>query len=194
MIQFPFVAVDHIGHLAPTRLPRGSRRGRRSHPAIVIDGPIAQHLEVLSGVSGRGVGVRLVERIGHAHAFDGLLSDPVHHFRGWNAGDIEDRGHDIDQMVELGANAAGVFDPLWPSDDHTLPRAAEMGGDLFGPLERRIERPGPRHRHMWGGHRRAPDIVVLQLFGNRHIDALRARPSRLACLRSCPRRSCRCRR
>ena len=55
---------------------------------------------------------------------------------------------------------------------HALARAAEVRGDLLGPLERRIERPRPRHRHVRRGLRRAPDVVELHLLGDRNIDAL----------------------
>ena len=65
----------------------GVRRGRRSDPAIVVNGAIAQHLEVLRGVSGRGVGVRLVERIGHVtprSIFEMLGNRAIYH-DGWMA-------------------------------------------------------------------------------------------------------------
>ena len=138
----------------------------------MVDGPIAQHLEVLRGVRGGGVGVRLVERIGHAHAFYGLLGNPVHHRRCRDAGHVEDRGHDVDEMVELATNAASVCDPVRPGDHHALPGAAEVGGDLLHPFERCVERPRPCHRHVWRGLRRAPDIMELQLIRNRNVDAL----------------------
>ena len=54
-------------------------------------------------------------------------------------------------------------------DRHALPRAAEVRGDLLGPLERRVERPGPGHRHVRVGLVRAPDVVELQLVGDRHV-------------------------
>ena len=69
-------------------------------------------------------------------------------------------------------NAASVFDPVWPSDDHTLPGAAEVGGDLFGPLERRIKGPRPTDCHVGSGPRGTPGVIEFQLIRNRHIDAL----------------------
>ena len=63
-------------------------------------------------------------------------------------------------------------DVAGPRNDHALPRAAEEGGHLLGPFERRFEGPRPRHRHVRGGQIRAPDIVELQLFFNRDIDGL----------------------
>ena len=45
-------------------------------------------------------------------------------------------------VSELGAQPAGVLDPLRPGDHHAVARAAEVGGALLAPLERRV--PGPR--------------------------------------------------
>ena len=72
-------------------------------------------------------------------------------------------------MVELGADAAGILDAGRPGDRHALPCAAEMRGNLLGPLERRVERPGPRDRHVRVGRRRAPCIVEFELLADRDI-------------------------
>src|SRR5215813_11931471 len=47
-----------------------------------------------------------------------------------------------------------------------------MRRDLFGPLERRIERPGPTHRHVWRSLVRTPNIIELQLLLDGNIDTL----------------------
>src|SRR5262245_20061270 len=47
-----------------------------------------------------------------------------------------------------------------------------MRCDLFGPLERRVERPRPTHRHVGRGLVRTPHIIELQLFLDGNIDAL----------------------
>ena len=62
---------------------------------------------------------------------------------------------------------------LGPGDRHALPRAAEVRGDLLGPRERRVEGPGPRHRHVVVGLVGAPGVVeVLELVRDRHLDAV----------------------
>jgi hypothetical protein len=73
-------------------------------------------------------------------------------------------------VVELGANAARVLDAVGPSDRHALPSATEVRRHLLGPFERRVERPGPRHRHVWVGRSGAPCVVSLHLFGNGKIE------------------------
>ena len=80
----------------------------------MIDSSVGDHLEVL-GVAGRGcVGVRLVKGIGHAHAVDWLLLDAVDQLRRFDAGGFEDRGHDVDNVVELSANGADILDVTRP--------------------------------------------------------------------------------
>src|SRR5262245_32529938 len=47
-----------------------------------------------------------------------------------------------------------------------------MRRDLFGPLERRVERPRPTHRHVRRSLVRTPNIIELQLFLYGNIDTL----------------------
>src|SRR5215467_1691188 len=47
-----------------------------------------------------------------------------------------------------------------------------MRRDLFGPLERRVERPRPTHCHVRRCLIRTPNIIELQLFLDGNIDAL----------------------
>src|SRR5215475_4039513 len=47
-----------------------------------------------------------------------------------------------------------------------------MRRDLFGPLERCVERPRPPHRHVRRSLVRTPNIIELQLFLDGNIDAL----------------------
>ena len=84
-----------------------------------------------------------------------------------DAGGFEDRRHDVDHVMELAADAAHVLDVAGPRNGHALPRSAEMRRDLLGPLERRIERPRPCHRHVRIGLVRAPVLVVQHLHGFR---------------------------
>ena len=92
VVKLPFVAVDHVGQMAHAHQPRPLGRRGGSNPAVVVDGAVAKHLEVLRRARGRGVGVRLVEGVRHAHAFNRPLRDAVDHrrchecrsLRGWS--------------------------------------------------------------------------------------------------------------
>ena len=55
-----------------------------------------------------------------------------------------------------------ALDPLGPVNDQTVAGAAEVGGDLLGPLKGRVHRPGPADGNMRVGGR-AADFVELGL-------------------------------
>ena len=64
---------------------------RSSPPArSVVDGAVAEHLEILRGAPGGRVGVRLVPCVCHAHAVHGALLDAVDRIRRGDAGRFED--------------------------------------------------------------------------------------------------------
>ena len=56
---------------------------------------------------------------------------------------LVDRRGDVDHVMELRAHAARVLDPRRPRDGQRIPHAAQVRGDLLGPLERRVHRPRP---------------------------------------------------
>src|SRR5436309_10379840 len=103
----------------------------------MIDSTVTEHFEILRVAFRPSLRIRRVERIGHAHAFDRFLLDPVDFVRCLDAGGFKDRWHDVDHVMELGANTTRVLDVTGPRDAHALPGAAEMRGNLFGPFERR---------------------------------------------------------
>jgi hypothetical protein len=59
-------------------------------------------------------------------------------------------GCNVDDMMELRADSAGVFDAVRPCDHKRIPRSAKMRRDLFAPLEGRVHGPRPAHRDMIG--------------------------------------------
>ena len=60
-------------------------------------------------------------------------------------------------------------DVAGPADRHALPRAAEMGCDLLGPFEWRVEGPRPSDRHVRIGRRRTPFVVKFELLFDRDV-------------------------
>ena len=127
---------------------------------------VGEHLEILRVALRRCVGIRLVERVGHAHAFDRLLLDAIDRLRRLDARGFEDRRHDVDHVMELGADTAGVLDMAGPRNGHALPGPAEVRRHLLGPLERRIKCPRPRHRHMRVGLVGSPVLVMQHQLGS----------------------------
>ena len=168
VIKLPLVPGDDIRRRGAAQLPRESHRRRGRHPPVVIDGAIAEHLEVLRRVSGRGVGVRLVPRVRHAHAFDGDLLDAVDRIGLRDAGRFEDGRHDVDDVMELAADAAHVLDVAGPGHGHALGRPAEVRRHLLHPLERGVHRPRPFCRKVRERLVRSPERVPEVLGLHRH--------------------------
>ena len=174
VVELPVVTVYHIRQCADAHQPRSFRRGRPCEPAVMVDRPVSHDFEILRVMLGRGVRIRLVEGVSHAHAFDRLLRDAVDHDRCRNAAGFEKGRRNIDEMVELRAHATHVGDMTGPGDGQALPGAAEVRRYLLGPLERRVERPGPRYRHMRLSLDRTPVIVMLQLLCDWDLDGLKS--------------------
>src|SRR5713226_7425326 len=70
------------------------------------------------------------------------------------SGRFEDGRRDVDDMVELRADAALVSDARGPGDDHAVASTAEVRGNLLGPLERRVHRMGPTDHSAYRSGRR----------------------------------------
>ena len=90
------------------------RRCRVGVPAVAIDAAVGDHFEVLRLALRRRVRAGLVEGVGHAYAFDRLLLDAIDKLRRLDTGGFEDGRHDVDDVVELVAQAAGVLDVVRP--------------------------------------------------------------------------------
>ena len=92
----------------------------------MIEGTVAQHLEVLRGVPRLGLGVRLVEGVNHAGSFNGPLRHAVDRDRLGYAAGFQDGGHDVDDVAELLADSFLVLDAVGPTYDGPLARAAAV--------------------------------------------------------------------
>ena len=168
VVEFEHLVVERVGIGGAEGFPRRAVHLGAEQPAFVIQRPLAHHLEVLGLVARRFLGVFRVKRVGEARALDRRLLDAVHRFGRRDAGDFEDRRHDVNDMHELLAQAALVLDACRPGDRHVLADAAELRGVLLEPGERRIEGPGPARRHVVVGLLGAPDVIPFHLICDRH--------------------------
>ena len=129
-------------------------------PALVVKAAVAHDLEVLHVVLLGGFGV--VERVEHAGPLDRVLLNAVHRTRLRQTGRLEDRRGHVNHVGKLRANLALGFDALGPVDDGAVARAAPVGGDLLGPLVRRVHGVRPAH-----------GVVVVGLRPAEFVDPLR---------------------
>src|SRR5207245_10331304 len=125
--------------------------------------------------AGRRIGGRFVPGVGHAHAVHRALLDAVDRLRLRNTGRLEDCWSNVDDVMELTADAAGVIDVARPRDRHALGRASEVRRDLLHPFEWRVESPSPWRGKMWVGAFRSPERIPEKLVSDRHLDAVARR-------------------
>src|SRR5262245_28922454 len=114
----------------------------------MIDRSGAEHLEVLSQSSAWRLGAVLVPCVRHAYPLDRPLRDAVYRHRLRDACRFEDCRQDVDDVVELVADAARILDPGWPRHAAAVAGAAKVGRHLLGPVVGGVESPSPGHRIM----------------------------------------------
>ena len=139
-------------------------------PAVVVDGPVAEHLEVLGDVPILRRGI--VEAVDHAHPVHRDLRRAVDLPGLGQAGGFEDGRRDIDHVVELGAQLALGLDALRPVDGHTDLGAAVVRRDLLGPLVGGVEGHRPAGGHVRVGLGPAPFVQLLEHVRDRLLHAV----------------------
>ena len=127
IVKLEHLVVERVGVGLPEGIPRCAVHLGAHQPAFVIQRVLAHHFEVLRLVPRRLLGVLLIEGVGEARALDRFLLDAVHIFRGGDAGDFQQRGHVVDHMDELLAQAPLVLNALRPRDHHVLVRCRRAG-------------------------------------------------------------------
>ena len=101
VVELEHLVVQRIGVGRTEGLPRRAVDLGAQEPAVVIERPLAHHLEVLRLVARRRLGILRVEGVGEARALDRRLLDAVDDLRRADAGGLEDRRHDVDHVDEL---------------------------------------------------------------------------------------------
>ena len=169
VVQLPVVGIDIDKHLVVDRWSEpaallGSLGEARSRPradrppAVVIDGAVTEHLEVLGVVvAGR---CRFIEGVGEAHPVDGRLAHAADALRRFGSQGFQNRRDDIDDVGVLRAHLAARLDALGPRHDARVGGAAPVGLALPA-AEGRVAGVGP-----------APRVVVAGLDATQLIEHL----------------------
>ena len=76
---------------------------------------------------------------------DRRLRDSVHRLGGRQSRYLEDRGIDVDDVMELASQSAPGFHAPGPGNGQGIAGPTEVGSHLLHPLEGSIEGPGPTH-------------------------------------------------
>ncbi len=125
-------------------------------PALVVDPAVAHHLEVLRAPA--FLGRRVVEAVAHRGSLHPLLGHPLDGLGQRQTGGVEHGGQHVDHVVELVADLPACLHAGRPVHHQAVAGAAEVRGDLLGPLVRRVHGQRPAHRIHRVGHRPA-DLV-----------------------------------
>ena len=129
-------------------------------PAVHPDGTVAPHFEVLHALVRGGVGI--FEGVGHALAVDRHLGDSLVGLRSRLIEHVQDRGHDVGDVVELVANLT-LRHPLGPTHDQGNAHSPAVGVALV-PAQRRVGDLGPTPGDV-GPAARPADVVESRLPG-----------------------------
>ena len=132
----------------------------RSDPAVFVERAISQHLEVLDMARARGFGI--VEAVHHAHALDRFLFHAIYLCRLGKLCGLENGRRDVDDVMELRADSAGIFNTVRPCDHERVARATQVRCHLLTPLERRVHGPGPADGNVVRGLRATQVINMLE--------------------------------
>ena len=89
-----------------------------------------------------------------------------------DAGGLQDRRYNVDDMMELPANSAHIRDVTGPGHRHALGRSAVMRRDLLAPFKRSVHGPGPAGGKVREGAVRSPERVPEKLILYRHFNAV----------------------
>ena len=159
------VELPHIlGELVPRRIFPRRAVDRAGEPAVVIDRAVAGDLEILCEMP--VLGLRIVERIHHAHALNRSLWRAVDGLRLRQMSGFKYCRRDVDHVMPLRPDLVFGVNSFGPVDNETVARAAIARGDLLRPSERRVAGDRPTSRVVRIGIRAAEIVEVLENLGH----------------------------
>ena len=159
VVELPHVVVERRVRAQAVVVERADRVEGHRLPAVVVDRPRAEHLEVLGEVTPGRVGAIVAEEVGEAGAVEVRLGDAVDRRGRIDADELQHGREDVDGVGELAPDATGVRGVGAPGqpDDARVGDAALV--DLALPaLEGRVARHGPAPRVVVVAER-AADLV-----------------------------------
>ena len=136
VVQLPVVGLDIQQHLVvdgcsePAALLGGLGEARARPwadcpPAVVVDGAVAEHLEVLGVVvAGRRC---FIEGMGEAHAIDGRLADAADTLRCLGAYGFQNCRHHVDGVCVMQSHLAAALNALGPGYDERIGGTPAVG-------------------------------------------------------------------
>ena len=141
VVQLPLLLLTKERHHAKS-IPRHTPVETRCNPTIVINRAVTEHFEVLRGALARTVAT--FHGVQHRHAVYWQLLQAIHNGRNINASSSQQRGHHINNVMELRTQTTGFANACRPLNSHGITCATKVRRHLLHPLERRVKCPCPR--------------------------------------------------
>src|SRR6266480_3331279 len=132
---------------------------RASYPAVMIDGTVTKHLEVLGCTTVLGFGI--VKSINHRRPIERKLLCAIHHLWKRHTGCFQYGGRNIYHVTKLRPNLSLGFDSFGPMHYHSVAGTAPMRSNLLCPLQRGIQSMRPANGIMWESIWASPVIYVI---------------------------------
>src|SRR5438093_5339515 len=129
------------------------------YPAIMVNGAITKHLEVLRCMTVFSFGI--IEGINHRRPVERKLLGTVHHLWKRQTYGFKYSRCNIYHVTKLRPDLSFGFDSFWPMHHHSIAGASPVRSNLLGPLERSIQRMRPANGIVRESIRTSPVIYVI---------------------------------
>src|SRR5206468_4433387 len=140
------------------------------HPAIMINGAVTKHLEVLGRMTVLSFGI--IKGINHRRPIERKLLSAVHHLWKRQTHCFKYSRCNIYDVTKLRPDLSFGFDTFGPMHHHSVAGASPMRRDLLGPLKRGIQRVRPANGIVWKSIWTSPVIDMIHHLGSSANNAI----------------------
>src|SRR6266496_4829056 len=133
-------------------------------PAVMIDGAVTKHLEILGCMTVLGFGI--VKSINHRRPIERKLLGAIHHLRKRQPNRFEHGRCNIYNVTKLRPDLSFSFYSFGPMHDHSVAGTAPMRSNLLGPLQGGIQSMRPANRIVRESIWASPVIYVIHHLGS----------------------------
>src|SRR6266496_3879077 len=134
------------------------------YPAIMVNGAVTKHLEVLSGMP--VLSFWIIKSINHRRSIERKLLGAIYRLWKRQTRSLKHSRCNIYYVTKLWTNLSLRFDSFGPVHDHSVASASPMRSNLLGPLERSIQRVRPANGIVRESIRASPVIDMIHHLGS----------------------------
>src|SRR6266487_3235947 len=140
------------------------------YPAIMVNGAVTKHLEVLGGMP--VLSFRIVKSVNHRRSVERKLLSAVHHLWKGQTGRFKHSRSNIYYMTKLRPDLSFGFDSFGPMHHHSVAGTPPMRSNLLGPLKRSIQSMRPANGIVRESIRASPVFYMIHHLGSSTNNAI----------------------